>query len=381
MSDPQFDYWRSEIARVEAGGEPIDEHRPGNEAASISGYWRVLAAKLKTDWPVIVQRRNGEELYTIQWGGGRPKVMTEAEADEFTNNTFLKCKAVRRLDWTAAVERGEWQDGKRAIPQTDEEKHDIIPDTPTSEGGNNPVDEETGEEVDAFWLQIKTKLEAQIAKGKAIGKIDSLEKANAAAAVRDAIREIGALGEKRRKEEKEPHDKAAAAVQAKWVPVLGPASTLAAGLLADIDAFQRAEKARLEREERERIRRETEERLRREAEERREREEREAAERAARGEAYTPAGDVPTDADIAAQAEQAAAEAPVEVAKPVVQGSAFSRATSRAKVARGKIVDLGKLAAHFVEQKDEDFIAYLQKRVDGAYRVKLTLPGTEADNG
>ena len=114
---------------------------------------------------------------------------------------------------------------------------------------------------------------------------------------------------------------------------------------------------------------------------RREREEREAAERAARGEAYTPAGDVPTDADIAAQAEQAAAEAPVEVAKPVVQGSAFSRATSRAKVARGKIVDLGKLAAHFVEQKDEDFIAYLQKRVDGAYRVKLTLPGTEADNG
>ena len=371
MSDPQFDYWRSEIARVEAGGEPIDEHRPGNEAASISGYWRVLAAKLKTDWPVIVQRRNGEELYTIQWGGGRPKVMTEAEADEFTNNTFLKCKAVRRLDWTAAVERGEWQDGKRAIPQTDEEKHDIIPDTPTSEGGNNPVDEETGEEVDAFWLQIKTKLEAQIAKGKAIGKIDSLEKANAAAAVRDAIREIGALGEKRRKEEKEPHDKAAAAVQAKWVPVLSPASTLAADLLASIDKFQRDERARIEREERERIRRETEERLKREADER-------AAAAAKEGQ---PAPPVPTDDDIAAQALQAAADAPVEVAKPVVQGSAFSKATSKAKVARGKIVDLGKLAAHFVEQKDEDFIAYLQKRVDGAYRVKLTLPGTEADNG
>ena len=103
------------------------------------------------------------------------------------------------------------------------------------------------------------------------------------------------------------------------------------------------------------------------------------AQQAAQAAAETVA--VPTDDEIAVQAQQAAAEAPVEVAKPVVQGSAYSKATSKAKVARGKIVDLGKLAAHFVEQKDEDFIAYLQKRVDGAYRVKLTLPGTEADNG
>jgi hypothetical protein len=95
-----------------------------------------------------VHRGEGQELYTVQWGGGRPKLMSPADVDEFRGGTFLTLKAVRRLDWTAAVERGEWPDGKRALPQTAEEKHDIIPTTPASEGGNQTFDEETGEEVE-----------------------------------------------------------------------------------------------------------------------------------------------------------------------------------------------------------------------------------------
>lgn len=419
MADPQWNYWKSEIARIEAGGEPIDEHRPGNEAAAISGYWRVIAAKTKHDWPCLVHKGEGQELYTIQWGAGRPKVMTEAEAHEFEQGTFLKCQAVRRLDWTAAAERGAWPDGKISRPTSDEEKHDIVPDTPASEGGNNPVDE-NGEEVDAFWLQIKTKLDAQIEKVAALGKIimvkgkpflkiDTLENANAAAAIRDAIREIGALGETKRKAEKKPFDDGAKAVQGKWVPVLEPASTAAEALLNGIDGYQVEEKRKAEAAERERVRKETEERLAREAEERakerervrletEERLRREAAEAADKAAEHgDPAPFVPADEDIAAQAaaeaaeavevltpddiaaqaQQAAAEAPVEVAKPVVQGGAYSRATSKAKAKTGTVVDAAAFCSALIANGDEELTAFLQKRASAFARVGAKIAGVE----
>lgn len=390
MTDP-WAYWKSEIVRVEAGGPPIPEDRHSDPAAIIQGYWRVEAAKTKHDWPVLLWREpnpdtNPEGLFSIQWGAGRPKVMTTEEAEEFAATTFLKCRAVRRADWTLAAERGQWGDGKISRPTSTEEKHDIIPDTPANEGGNNPVDEETGEEVDAFWLQIKSKLSLQADKASELGKvvtikhggkpvpflkIESQADAVKAAAIRDAIREIGGMGEKKRKEEKKPHDDAAAAVQAKWVPVLEPASVIALALLNGIDDWQAREKARLEAEERERVRKETAERLKREADEA-------AAVAAAAGQ---PAPTVPTDDEIAAQAQQAAAEAPVEVAKPVVQGGVYSKAVGKAKTKVGTIVDAKAFVMALLDAGDEELTEFLQKRANAAARAKIKVAGVEFTDG
>lgn len=374
------EYWKAEITRTEAGGEPVDPQRQTiTDPAALLGYWRVMAAKTKTDWPVHIELTDGGYTATFANGAAKP-----VDVDDFMQGTFLRLKAVRRIEFEGALSRGEWpSDGKRAIPQSDEDRFDIIPDTPASQGGNMVIDEKTGEEVDAFWLQIKTKLAALIEKGKAIGKIDTLAKAEAAAGVRDDIRALGKLGEDKRKVEKKPFDDGADAVQAKWVPVLKPASDLAAELLTGIDAFQKAEKARLEKIERDRIAEETRQRLAREAEERRKQQEREAAERAkqaeAAGEAPPPEPEivVPTADEIEAQAQQAAAEAPVEVAKPVVQGGAYSRATSKAKAQKGVIVDKAAFVAALLAADDPDLNACLQKRADQAARVKFKMPGVE----
>lgn len=373
MSD-QFTYWKSEIARVEAGGEAVDPQR--HVVTEIAGYWRVMAAKSKPDWPCLVHRADGQSRYTVQFGGGRPKPMTEIEEDEFRAGTFLNLKAVRRLDWTAAVERGKWpDDGKDSIPKTDAEKLGID-ENPPAAGHNMPPDED---DPDPVWTQIKTKLEAELAKAKALGKVDTLDKANTAAAIRDAIRSLGKMGDAKRTTEKAPFDEGAAAVQAKYVPTLKPASETAATLLLAIDAFQRAEQKR----EADRLAEERRQEAKRIADEEAQRLRDEAAQRAAEAaEQGQPAPTVPTEEEIAEQAEAAAAEKiaeqpVVEALKPVVQGGAFSKATTKAKIVKAKIVDVRALCEHFIHSGDEDFIAYLQKRADGAARVKLTLPGME----
>lgn len=379
-----WDYWGSEITRTERGGEPCDPHR--QEVTEIAGYWRVMAAKTKIDWPCLVWRNSQD--YLIQWGGARPKVMQPDEVNEFRAGTFLKCMAVRKAAWEQAILSKQWPDGKAAIPTTAEERQDIIPTTPAEEGGNMMLDEETGEPVDDFWLQIKTKLEALTTKAEGLGRVVSIKgkpafqitdlaTAEKAAKLRDDIREIGAMGEARRKEEKKPHDDAADAVQAKWVPVLGPASSMAAAILNGIDAYQRAEQARLE----------MEERARREAERKRlaaEEAERIAAEVAARAAEAAEKGEVVAEVtaeEIAAEAEaRAAAEvdaSPIEIAKPTVQGSAFSRAASKARTRTATITDAKALVLHLLDADDADLLEYLQKRASAAARAKVTLPGVE----
>lgn len=368
MSDP-WGYWKSEIARIERGGATLPDDRQGNESASIQGYWRVQASKMKHDWPVLIWRepdelKNPQRLFSIQWGAGRPKIMTDAEVLEFTESTFLRCQAVRRIDWTAAVERGAWADGKIARPTSAEERLDIIPSTPAGEGGN-AVDE-NGDPIDSEWEQIKAKLEKQIERARELGPVNTKEQAEAAANIRETILGLGKLGEVKRKTEKKPFDDGAAKVQAKYVPTLEPASAIAKALLDAIDRWQRAEQARLVAEQRAR----------------------EAAERKrlAEEEAARLAAEQPTKsqeeiaAEAAAAAEEAMAQAPaVEIAKPVVQGSNFSRAQSKAKRKTGVITDVDAFIAAIKEQAD--FKEWLQGKANSLARANTALPGMEIDNG
>jgi hypothetical protein len=373
-ADPQFDYWTREIQERDEKGFVATREVPfiqdRETTAEISGYWRVWAARTKTNWPVLTwidtDREGGSHV--VQWGGGRPKVYNDDQWHEFVSQTFPHCAAIREAEFKAAVESGVWPDGLRAIPQDAEERFDIIPDTDVDQGGNNPVDE-SGEAVDAYHQQVSEKLAALVEKGTAIGAIDSQVKAEAAAKIRDDILALGTMGEAKRKEEAKPFDEAKARVQAKWVPVLKPASELAIALLNKIDAWKRAEKRRLEELERKRVAEETRKRLEAEAAAR-------AAEAAQRGEEAPPA---PSAAEIEQQAQAEAQAAPVEVQAPRVQGSATARATSKAKRKTGKITDVDKFIAAIREQAD--FKEWLQDKADKLARANTALDGMEIDNG
>lgn len=359
-------YWLTEIAARDKGFTPsIDE--PGIQSRDteqpVDGFWRVMGARTKWDTPIAIWRQPGAEHIVVQFGRKQPETIAE-DSDrmlEFRSMSFLKCSAVRKVEWEQALSTGYWPDGKPAWAMSEDQKLDIIPSTPASEGGN--IDE-----AEALFAQISDKIQSLIDKAGEVGRIDSLDKANAAAAIVEPLRALGKKGEAMRKEEKRPFDEGAAAVQAKWLPVLEPASATIKRLVDAIDAFRRAEEARLRREaeekaraERERIRREEEERLRAEAETR-------AAEQ---GE---PA---PSDDEIAAQAAQSAAEAdvPVEVEAPRV-GTAYGRAIARkAAVRRGSITDVDAFIGAIKDQPD--FKDWLQDKANKLARAKMQVAGME----
>ncbi len=364
-----YTLWQSE--RVSPTEEARRSDRP-TDPRELSGFWRIQGARTKPDWPVAIWTAEGQTETVFQIG--RKKMNTAENAtdwEEFIAGSWLKCVAVTKADWSAALETGRWPDDKPARNFTPEEKADIIPTTPASEGGNAPVDEE-GKPLDDFFEQIKAKLAAAAKRAEKLGAIDSLDAANAAAAIVEDIATVGKLGEQRRKEEKAPFDRGAAAVQEKWVPILEPASKLATQLKQLIQRFKDAEEARLRREAREAQERETA----RLAEENRQRLEEEARQRAA--ETGEPEAD---PAAIAHQAELEAAEqvAAMPQAETTVRvGTATGRGVSVAKRKVGVITDVDKFIAAIRDQ--QDFRDWLQEKADRLARAKTKLDGMEIES-
>jgi hypothetical protein len=264
---------------------------------------------------------------------------------------------VTREAWAAALDAGRWADGKPSRQMSDEEKLDIIPDTPTEQGGNMPDDERL-----TLDQQIAAKVDAEVAKAAALGAISTMEKATKAAEIVDTVRKLWKVGDTKREEEYRPHKDAADAVQAKWSTPLDKAKVLGTKLVNDIDAFKRAEQQRLQREADEAARIERE---RLAAEAQRVRDE---------------------NARLQAEADAAGVEPPVleaepevEVVAPVVAApkvsSAYGRAISKVKVKKGRIVDETKFIKFLRTQAD--FKEWLQAKADKLARAKLEAPGVE----
>jgi flagellar biosynthesis GTPase FlhF len=369
---PSYKLWHAEKKA------PTPEDRRADRPTDpmlMSGFWRINASRTKPDWPVAIWTQEGQEATIFQIGR---KVMNTVEnAQEwadFTAGAWLKCTAVEQADWSAALETSRWADGKPSREITEAEKADIIPTTPSEQGGNQPVDE-NGEPIDEFWLQIKQGLERCTEQIKALGNIDSLETANKAAEIIERISALSSQGETKRKEEKKPFDDGAAKVQAKWVPILNPASELRKNTIAAIDRWKKAEEKRLaaeaekkRREEAARIAAEREEQLRREAEE-----------RARQAEQMGMEAQGPTEEEIAqqaqAEAEQQVAEQMPQADTKVRVGTAHGRAVSRAKIKRGVITDVDKF---FSAIKDHQITQeFLQQRANAIARAGVPADGME----
>lgn len=366
-----YEQWKAERRHLKETGQPFPasrrHDRPG-EPENMLGYWRQENARTKADTPIAIWKADGQPATIFQFGAMRPISSDEQrdQVDDFIGKGWLKCVAVTRDEWSAALEAGQWPDGKVIRMPTEAEQADIIPTTSADEGGNAE-----GDLVD----QVKATMERGAETIKSIGAITTLEKANAAAAAVEAMRAAGKVGEAARKAEKQPHDEAAAAVQAKWVPVLKPGSLVIEQAVAAIQKFRDAEEARLRAEERQR--REAEERRIREETEARLREEAEA--RAKTAEQMGMEVEPQSDEELAEQAREEAAQQMQQMPEAdtkVRVGTAAGRGISKAKITKGRITDVDAFFAAIKDhQQTKDF---LQTIADRLARNGVPVQGLEA---
>jgi hypothetical protein len=393
-----YDFWRGELANPTPPERRLD--RP-TDPAVLSGFYRLNAARTKIDWPVAIWTSEaGDHFYSV--GGKTRNCQLESESwERFLAASWLKCTAVSEEDFRKAIETKLWPDGKEALRLTDEERLalsieraakavDPIPEATDSTGrGTNYdpslVDDEPDEQAepstddeprDLEHERIKAGLEILRGQWDKFGPVDSIERANAAAAILEPMRRLGSEGERLRKEERKPFDDAIAAVQAKWLPVLKPASETVDTIRNSIDAFQRRELARKLREEEERRQAEA----RRLTEEKAARLREEEAERQRLAAAYgQPAEPAKTEDEIEAEAAEAAEREvaerpPPRIEKPRV-GTAYGRAVSVAKRRRGEITD----RAAFIAAIDEhpDFEEWLKDKANKLARARVRVAGMQ----
>lgn len=377
-----YDLWHAELAKPTPAA---DRQQRSTDPKLMSGFWRIEGARTKASYPVAIWTREGEEATIFAIGAEkRPRNTVEhaAEWDEFVGGSWLNCIAVTKADWAFACETKAWPDGKPTKLLTEEQKlhraADIIPDTPASEGGNAGAEQ-------TYDQMINAKMQVQIEAHKKLGKIDSAEKATAAAAILEAIRALGKLGNARREEDRAPHLAAAQAVQNLWKPILEPGSELVPVIVKEIADYAKAEQARLQaiKDEEARVERKRLQAIAdAEAEQRRQQLQKEADERAAaenerlakeaaeKGE--KPAA-VAVPETVVVEAEEVVVEAE-QVAAPKVS-TTFGRAVSKAKVTKGRIVDKAAFIAAIDGQAD--FNEWLADKANRLARAKVALAGME----
>lgn len=167
------------------------------------------------------------------------------------------------------------------------------------------------------------------------GAAKSQEEADRASDLANRLGELWKKGDESRKTEKQPHDEAAKAVQAKWLPLLVTAEIYKRVKTAVVTPFLVAED--------------------------RKRKEAEAAMRNA--------------AAAAAQAGEPAPEPPPEAARPVKAGSGGRRSVALRTVKQVEIVDRAAVLAFFADS--QLITELLQTMSERAVRAGATVPGVK----
>lgn len=333
---------------------------PQNDQA-ICGFWRIASAKTKPDTPVAIWPVGDQQVAKI----GRRDPVTEGSKDwhDFIGWGWTKCVPVEKAEYDAAIANGEWADGKSSRQQSDEERLGVA----AGEGDNAPPADEL----------IEDQIKAAVESAQAITKVTSADEARKANELAERLQGLYRLGDAQRDKEKRPHDDAAKAVQARWLPIITPAETERKRLIAVAKEWIKTEEARLAREA-EAERRKKQAAIDAENERIREANRKAAADAEARrieqlGNA--PIGSEP-EPEPEPELEQEIAPAKVEVPK-VQAASTFGRATGLRKVTRGTITDMAALAAALVAIKHPELVELLQKLADRAAKAGVPLAGME----
>jgi len=215
-------------------------------------------------------------------------------------------------------------------------------------GGNRSPFDEHNEVINDLWTESEAWLNGDGIKSEA--DAEGVEK------LLDLSRKAKTAADAARKAEKEPHDKAAKAVDAQWKPVIGRADTIATAckeVLTPWKKAREAEKAAIA----EAARREAEE-VRRKAQE---------AMRSSAGNVLAR-----QDAEHLLNSAKIAERDAAKATKAAVTGNGL-RSTPKAV-----LVDGAKAAEHYWRTRREDFRAFLQKLADSDARSgTYSIPGFE----
>lgn len=333
MTQKLYAYWRTELKSPGQSRDTAD--------GDTDGFWRAKAAKTKPDYPVAIWHDGDDEVIKI---GNKQIAGNMPEGNDFRDGTWQHCIAVTKEQYDAAIETGFWADGKNSRKMSAEEKMgiDIAP-------GDNaaPIDE-----------TISDQISAAVAKADAIKSVKTEAEAKAANELADKLNTLFKLGDAERAKEKAPFDQGAKDVQARWLPIINPASEARERLVGRgglVKQWLKAEQDRIDREDAEERRRQQEEadRIRRENE-------KAAAEAAEQGKPE-PEPIAPPDPVPAVEPQRARA------------GNTFGRATGLRKVVSAQIDDIEKVLLALKTHKE--MIAMVQTLANRAAKAGIALDG------
>lgn len=341
-----YETWRQEIDNPIKPGERGDDG-----SASHYGFWRLIAARIKPDYPTALWP-DGEGRVIVRIGK-REFFLDSPDGNDFIASSWPWCAAVPKAAYDAAVESGRWADGKPSRKMDDEEKLGID----LSPGPNAaPIEEAIADQIATIADKLtKTK------------EPTSRAEASALAGDLDRMRLLLKRADEQRTKEKEPFLVGGRTVDEKWKTIAEPGGDAYRAGTERQKAYLRKEQARLDVEAREK---ERQARAVAAAEAARLAEEENARRAGEAKEAGEPAPEPVKAEDIAV------AVAPVQ-AERAKAGTSYGRATGLRKVKVAIIEDRDKLIAHIKD--DFDFTTYLQGRADAALRAKVVLPGVKID--
>lgn len=333
-------YWREELANP--GCNPRDTDR------DICGYYRMRGAATKPDYPVGVYPDDDNRI-VIKISRKNPVAEDSEEGWDFRCSGFMDCAAVEYEEYMAALDGGQWNDGKAARK-------------PDSMIGHNSGDTDPFDALKIEYLGEKETAEAFMK-----APIKTQAEADKVAIWADRLRKIKSKAEALHRIEKQPHLDAGRAVDDKWRDLKEEPADVVKRLQFHAKPFFDEQK-RIE-EERQRRAREEADRIRREAED-------VAARARAASKEQT---DVQREAakqaaeEAAARAREAEREAE---ARKVTAGRTGARMGIRTEKV-GVVTDYGKAAACLVAMKHPDMLATIDTLAKRAGKAKMPFDGME----
>lgn len=407
-----YEIYKAELAeptpadkRMDVRMDFINSH-PNDAPELMSGFWRIVGAKTKADYPVAIYTQEGVTVFAI--GGQKRPMNTVEHADDwhqFITGGWLKCMAVTRKDWEVACDTRFWPDQKPAVLMSQDEKLGIA--TEQSGGNDAPVEALLADQIEALADKLSK-----------VAEPTTQEQADALTGDLDRMRALLNKAKTEREVEYRPHKEAADAVSQKWADIMKPGQDAGVSAEAKRKAFLTKEKKRLDdiaaeenrkrqeearkaaQAERERLQKEADERAAEERERRRVEAE-EAAKRAAEAAAAAADETAKAEAERLAAEAKAAEEAANSVQAEVVAepeavfekveaerptaGTSFGRQSGLRKHKVGKIVSLPMLVNALLfpgddKEPDADALAYFQDRANKAAKGGFPLPGTKIED-